>query len=65
MCLTADSLLIVIKAKGQQFICCSIDGRVSRGFRRRRSLVINNELEKLSLKSRYYIVSLGIVIISI
>jgi len=60
-----DPLLVVIRAKGQQFICCSVNRRVSRGFRRRRLLAINNEPEELSLKSRHHIVSPGIVIIPV
>jgi len=42
---------MVIKAKRQWFICCSINRRVSRGFRKRRLLTINDEPEELSLKS--------------
>jgi len=60
-----DPLLVVVRAKGQWFICCSVDRRVSRGFRRRRSLAINDEPEESSLKSRHHIVSPGIVIIPI
>ena len=56
---------MVVRANRQQFICCSIDRRVSTGFGRRRLLAINDEPEESSLKSRHYVVGPGIVVIPI